>query len=374
MSFDQLLEQAKKRRYSFEVENVVKDVSMLPPEKKEGCCAHLTIGVLSMPMPPGTHTNKHTGDQYILNINRRFVEYNGKAKAVPIRYDLGLYDEIICKHINDFDCDGHHHLPQVVEQLDAILFTGGFLPLRKVDIDGCDDAKIYYNTAKEIFKIALEKDVPIMGVCQGMQLIQLLAADLSCPAKGPEYRNDVLSDVKHFNENRKTVFEVPNPNEQSKLFSKIDPDVIKAMEEETLTFHAHNWSVTKKDFLSKPYLNEFYTLVSTDDGKVHDNEDAAEWPEFVTAIEAKNHPILGVQYHPEYQNMEFYPDPALLGFNKSKTFAGKERHQCTGLSDEEDDDCFSHEHDAFRVEHEVPELHEESKSFETDFRHGHHQD
>jgi hypothetical protein len=47
------------------------------------------IGILTQPI--NANNPKAEGpDQYILDINRQFIELSGVAKAVPLRYDLIL--------------------------------------------------------------------------------------------------------------------------------------------------------------------------------------------------------------------------------------------------------------------------------------------
>ena len=71
------------------------------------------------------------------------------------------------------------------------------------------------------------------------------------------------------------------------------------MSNEDLAFHAHNWAITKASFEDAGALSTFYNLVATDKSE--------EFAEFVTAIEAKNYPIFGTLFHPEYQLLDFFP-------------------------------------------------------------------
>jgi len=103
-----------------------------------------------------------------------------------------------------------------------------------------------------------------------------------------------------FNQNRTTVWEQPEAAlAQSKLFSEVSAQNINAMAESKLAFHAHNWAITKQTFQNEPTLTQFFNMLSSDDGAPHDHQ-AKQESTFVTAVEAKNYPIFGCLYHPEY--------------------------------------------------------------------------
>jgi len=110
------------------------------------------IGILTQPINSAVPSKNHKNpDQYILDINRYFIELSGFAKAVPLRYDL-ISDESV--------------LNATLDSLDGVLFTGGFLSLR-VYKHAPESVKVFYETAKYIFKYALANMLPILGICQG---------------------------------------------------------------------------------------------------------------------------------------------------------------------------------------------------------------
>ena len=73
------------------------------------------------------------------------------------------------------------------------------------------------------------------------------------------------------------------------IFTKEETD---RMTKERMALHAHDWSITMKMFNHYPKLKEFMRVTQTDTFK---------GTEFVNAFEAKNYPIYGMMYHPEYQ-------------------------------------------------------------------------
>lgn len=78
------------------------------------------------------------------------------------------------------------------------------------------------------------------------------------------------------------------------------------MTTDDLVFHCHNWAITKETFVNSKLLSDFFHLLSTDNGLPQSLEPSL--PEFVTAVEAKEYPIFGCLYHPEYQFMHFLSD------------------------------------------------------------------
>jgi hypothetical protein len=55
------------------------------------------IGIVTQPINSATPSDEHPNpDQYILDINRQFIELSGVAKAVPLRYDL-ITDESVLR-------------------------------------------------------------------------------------------------------------------------------------------------------------------------------------------------------------------------------------------------------------------------------------
>ena len=85
----------------------------------------------------------------MLDINRQFIELSGVAEAVPLRYDL-IHDDKV--------------LSRTLDNLDGVLFTGGFLSLRVYKYAPVA-VKTFYSTAKFVFQYALANMLPILGIC-----------------------------------------------------------------------------------------------------------------------------------------------------------------------------------------------------------------
>ena len=90
---------------------------------------------------------------------------------------------------------------------------------------------------------------------------------------------------------------------QSKMFADFDDKLLEEMSKKEIAFHYHSFGVSVNDYLNLHSLLYFYKVISTDvtnDGKP-----------FVTAIEAYDYPIFGLQYHPEYQMMQYLTEDTL---------------------------------------------------------------
>jgi len=62
--------------------------------------------------------------------------------------------------------------------------------------------------------------------------------------------------------------------------------------------------VALETFKSNQALNNFFHIISYDDGDMSSTDESLR-TKFVTSIRAKNFPIYGTMYHPEYQMLTF---------------------------------------------------------------------
>jgi len=93
----------------------------------------VVIGILSQPKSK-LNLNDFPTDQYILEINREFIESSGMVRAMPIHYDTpedALYG--------------------ILDKIDGVHFTGGGLNLYNFTTKQWHP---YYQTAQRIFKYA----------------------------------------------------------------------------------------------------------------------------------------------------------------------------------------------------------------------------
>lgn len=69
------------------------------------------------------------------------------------------------------------------------------------------------------------------------------------------------------------------------------------MANSSIAFHYHTYGISVADYNALPEFNSFFKVISTDH--------TAEGQEFLTALEANDHPIYALMYHPEYQMLDF---------------------------------------------------------------------
>lgn len=86
------------------------------------------------------------------------------------------------------------------------------------------------------------------------------------------------------------------------MFAKVTESTLEKMSNDQLVFHYHNWAITKETFYSSKSLTSFFNVIATDDGHHQDipNNEGKIFDKFITIIEAKNYPIFGALFHPEY--------------------------------------------------------------------------
>lgn len=100
------------------------------------------------------------------------------------------------------------------------------------------------------------------------------------------------------NVNKVTKWTVSDPKKNTRLFSSFDETLIDSFESKPLAFHFHNYGITVADFTRNSRLNSFFRILQTD-SIAHMNNLT-----YVVSVEARDYPIYGMLYHPEYQLLE----------------------------------------------------------------------
>jgi hypothetical protein len=232
---------------------------------------------LTQPFEPGTQVEGCTFDEYILEVNKTFVELQGSVPVVLSFESDEPEDDV--------------RLKATLEQLNGFLFTGGNLTLINRD---SGEVHAYYRTAKKVIDFAIKSQdergvsFPILAVCQGFELFGMYIHDDS---------KDILKDVECLFKTRKVdwAFPVAEVKKESRTFRDFDQDIIEKMAAETHVIHFHKWGFPIDDFHSSAHFTRFFKLVSTDT-----LESGLQYP---TAYEAHKYPFYCVLYHPEYQLM-----------------------------------------------------------------------
>lgn len=201
-------------------------------------------------------------------LRENYVEMINQAggAALMLTYDYDLIDDYL-------------------ESLDGIMVVGGYFDINPKHYGEEKHEEVKLNPIREEFefalgKKALAKEIPFLGICNGMQLINVLhggSAIQHVPdeknANGENYLDHEQSHVKGF-EDYKDVYHKVILDKNSNLFKAIG-------EEEIETNSSHHQAVRKAG-------QNLDIVARASDGVIE-------------AIENKNHPfLLGVQWHPEF--------------------------------------------------------------------------
>lgn len=217
------------------------------------------IGILAQDVSVTPSQNNQT---YISASYVKFVEQAG-ARVVPI-----------------FVNREEDYYEKTFNSVNGILFPGG-------DVDAVNSS--YGKAAIILYNLALEANengtiFPIWGTCLGLELVARLAAggqDLlkQCNAQGVGLSLNFTDDFR-----------------DSRLFRDLPVQLEKALRTKPMTYNAHHFCVTLKDFEAY-HLGKFFKILST-------NEDL-EGVTFVSSIEAISVPVFAVQFHPEMAVFEW---------------------------------------------------------------------
>lgn len=154
-------------------------------------------------------------------------------------------------------------LSRVIELIDGLLLPGGYR---------------WYQYDCVLYEEAYKKDIPILGICTGMQMMVRVDNQMGNNEFYPNILNDV--DINHHQRDMKYVHEV-NIISSSKLYHIIKKDKIRVNSR-------HNYHVPKTQYLSVSGLSV--------DG-------------LIEAVEASDKTfVIGVQWHPE--TMDLYDENA----------------------------------------------------------------
>ncbi len=215
------------------------------PDYKEGC--------------PNGYSK---GDYYALRSN--YVEMINKAggAAVVLPYDYDLIDDYL-------------------DSLDGIMVVGGYFDINPKRYGEEIHPTVKLNDIRENFeyelgKKALKKEVPFLGICNGMQLINVLhggSAIQHIPDEGENFMDHEQSHIEGFDSYDIAYHDV-EIEKNSKLF-----EIVK--EEKVKTNSSHHQA-------ARTAGKGLEIVARASDG-------------IVEALENKNHPFcIGVQWHPEF--------------------------------------------------------------------------
>jgi len=216
------------------------------------------IGIYTQDSPPDYDGIPGKNDEYIAASYVKLVESAG-ARPVAISYTLGEED-----------------LKEMLDSVDGFVFPGGGMDLSL--------NKTFATNAKVILDYAQARpDFPIVGICLGFELLSVVSSN----------DDGILSSFDASNLLDKPVWQYQNYM-NSKL-SQFYPPVSELSR--LLVFENHHSGLSVGNF--KNELSGFFNLLATS----YDREQK----EYVSAIEAKDYPVFGFQFHPEKNTYEWKP-------------------------------------------------------------------
>lgn len=205
-----------------------------------------------------------------------------KIGIVEVEYTFENYKYAIEKHggkVKELLVDGGQTVDEYIDQIHGLLLPGG----RDIDPDlygGDEDYKTQYvNRAKDVFEIelfqkAMEKDMPVFGICHGIQIMNVAMG-------GSLY----ATDDSLYEENPSKILTYQKPGRSTDPWHKIQiqPDSrLNKITGESIT------EVTSTHYEAVKVIGEgFVVTAQAEDGVIEAME--APSKEFV----------IGVQYHPD---------------------------------------------------------------------------
>lgn len=96
---------------------------------------------------------------------------------------------------------------------------------------------------------------PILGICQGLEVISLLYG---------EDNIETLDDIVIYGESRPIEWAIQNVTEESVLFSTFPQELIDAMEVQDIALHAHSYSISVETYENTVGLRENMKITQTD--------------------------------------------------------------------------------------------------------------
>jgi len=224
------------------------------------------IGILTQELDASLISRLPKGHNYTSYLAASYVQWvmAGGARVVPV---------IIGQD--------QQYYQQLFNSLNGLLLPGGSAPLTGsggyAEVGG-----LFYEMAKtandggEVF--------PVWGTCNGFELLTVLSSKDISRLTDCDSQDDAVP--LHF---------LPHW-EHSNIFSSAPPDVIREITEEKITINFHNHCMTPTNF-TRYGMDKFWNPLSTN----YDRHNL----EYLSTIEAKNYPFIGVQFHPEKNIFEW---------------------------------------------------------------------
>jgi len=213
-------------------------------------------------LPPGHNFTTYIASSYI-----KWVEGAG-ARAVPVIVENEITSE--------------EYFQKLFYGLNGLLIPGGAVSIFQGGY--AEASKWFFDMAKQ--ENAGGEVFPVWGTCLGFEMLALLGNN------DQPYRAACLS------VDQALPLDLLPGWEDSKLLAPAPGDVLEQMTSLPVTINFHHWCLTMENF-TRYEMEKFWTPLST-------NIDQ-EGLEFISAIEARDYPFYGSQFHPEKIAYEWAP-------------------------------------------------------------------
>ncbi|KAF8061359.1 gghA [Scenedesmus sp. PABB004] len=244
---------------------------------------------------------------YIAASYVKFVE-SGGARVVPILADTPP-----------------DVLSALLKRLNGVLVPGGAANLRP--------GHAFFDTASAVLRHATAaadrgEYFPLLGICLGFETLMVAVAG----------SHDILTSYDSDGMAAQLYFTADAPD--SRFFQSWDLDLVFDVLQTPLTRESHSSGVSLKTFYANAKLSAFFnplTLSLDKEGKV-----------YISTVEAKGYPILGLQWHPEKNSFEWTKHkqiphgywPSEVTHQTARFFVNETRRSLSGFRDVVDEDVW----------------------------------
>jgi gamma-glutamyl hydrolase len=172
---------------------------------------------------------------------------------------------------------------EVFAQTNGILFPGGN--------QGIDPSDIYTEEGEILWNLAKQANdggdyYPIWGTCLGFEELSVLET-----GNGDVISLDVVAT------NLALPLRFTPGAQRSRLFRSFPPQLVRALQTESLAFNSHDHGLLVSEYRSNSSLSSFFDMLSFNE--------APAGQVFVSTMEARDYPFYGTQWHPEKNNFEW---------------------------------------------------------------------
>jgi len=242
------------------------DVSDLESAETEEPNDRPIIGVLSQEMDSTLDRLLPSGHNYSSYISASYVQWaeSGGARVVPV---------IIGKEKDYYE--------ELFSYINGLLLPGGSAPLTGPG-GYAEVGQIFFQLAKNASRHG--DPFPIWGTCNGFELLTVMSS------------NEVSRLTRCDSENMANPIHLIPGWEDSKVYGLAPEDILRKLTKEKVTINFHENCLTPTNF-TKYKLGNFWKPLSY-------NFDSNKL-KYISTIEAKKYPFVGVQFHPEKNIFEW---------------------------------------------------------------------